>query len=107
GVERQVLLEVGDVLERHFAHRARIETLPGMRERTVILYTFSKKFAMTGSRLGCAGAPKEIAEAISTMNTNDESCTTHYVQWAGISALQGPQGGVAEMLDGQPHQCPL
>ena len=32
-----------------------ITSLPGMLERTVILYTFSKKFAMTGSRLGCAG----------------------------------------------------
>ena len=38
-----------------------ITSLPGMVERTVILYTFSKKFAMTGSRLGCAVAPLEIA----------------------------------------------
>ncbi|MFE2655947.1 MULTISPECIES: pyridoxal phosphate-dependent aminotransferase [unclassified Brevibacterium] len=84
---------------RYGGESASIAALPGMRERTVILYTFSKKFAMTGSRLGCAVAPKEVAEAISTMNTNDESCTTHYVQWAGISALQGPQEPVAEMLD--------
>ncbi|RAE54714.1 aspartate aminotransferase, partial [Burkholderia multivorans] len=83
---------------RYGGESTSIATLPGMRERTVILYTFSKKFAMTGSRLGCAVAPKEIAEAISTMNTNDESCTTHYVQWAGISALQGPQDAVGEML---------
>ncbi len=34
-----------------------IASLPGMAERTVILYTFSKKFAMTGWRLGCAAAP--------------------------------------------------
>ena len=58
-----------------------------MLERTVILYTFSKKFAMTGWRLGCAVAPAEIAKVLSTLNTNDESCTTHYVQWAGIEAL--------------------
>jgi aspartate/methionine/tyrosine aminotransferase len=76
-----------------------IAALPGMRERTVILYTFSKKFAMTGSRLGCAVAPREVAEAISTLNTNDESCTTHYVQWAGIAALRGPQGPVGQMLE--------
>src|SRR5699024_12267990 len=54
-----------------------IAPLPGMRDRTVILYTFSKKYSMTGSRLGCAVAPKAVAEAISTMNTNDESCTHH------------------------------
>ncbi len=75
-----------------------IATLPGMAERTVILYTFSKKFAMTGSRLGCAVAPAELAKAMSTMNTNDESCTTHYVQWAGIAALEGTQEPVADML---------
>ncbi len=76
-----------------------IATLPGMAQRTLILYTFSKKFAMTGSRLGCAVAPREIAKVLSTMNTNDESCTTHYVQWAGIAALQGDQQPVADMLD--------
>jgi aspartate/methionine/tyrosine aminotransferase len=75
-----------------------IATLPGMAERTVILYTFSKKFAMTGSRLGCAVAPLELAPVFSTLNTNDESCTTHYVQWAGIAALQGPQQPVTDML---------
>lgn len=76
-----------------------ITSIPGMAERTVILYTFSKKFAMTGSRLGCAVAPKEIAQVLSTLNTNDESCTTHYVQWAGIEALRGPQEPVQAMLD--------
>ncbi|PAU92277.1 aspartate aminotransferase [Kocuria sp. WN036] len=76
-----------------------IASLPGMAERTVILYTFSKKFAMTGSRLGCAVAPPEIATVLSTLNTNDESCTTHYVQWAGIAALRGPQEPVQQTLD--------
>jgi aspartate aminotransferase len=76
-----------------------IAALPGMAERTVILYTFSKKFAMTGSRLGCAVAPREVAEVFSTLNTNDESCTTHYVQWAGVEALRGTQEPVAQMLD--------
>ena len=76
-----------------------IAALPGMAERTVILYTFSKKFAMTGSRLGCAVAPRRVADVISTLNTNDESCTTHFVQWAGIAALTGTQEPVRRMLD--------
>ncbi|SMX94690.1 Aspartate/methionine/tyrosine aminotransferase [Brevibacterium sp. 239c] len=84
---------------RYKGRSTSIASLDGMRERTVILYTFSKKFAMTGSRLGCAVAPPEVAEAISTMNTNDESCTTQYVQWAGIAALQGPQDSVGRMLE--------
>lgn len=69
-----------------------IASLPGMAERTVILYTFSKKFAMTGWRLGCAVAPVEIAQQIAKINTNDESCTTHFVQVAGVEALRDPSG---------------
>jgi aspartate/methionine/tyrosine aminotransferase len=71
-----------------------IAALPGMAERTVILYTFSKKFAMTGWRLGCAAAPIPVAEQIAKINTNDESCTTHFVQIAGVEALRDPSGSV-------------
>lgn len=60
-----------------------IASLPGMAERTVILYTFSKKFAMTSWRLGAAIAPREVADVIAKLNTNDESCTTHFVQYGG------------------------
>ena len=76
-------------------------SLPGMAERTVILYTFSKKFAMTGWRLGCAAGPAEIIDGISKHNANIESCSNHFVQMAGIAALRGPdepqQGIVAEL----------
>lgn len=75
-----------------------IASLPGMAERTVILYTFSKKFAMTGWRLGAAIAPVPIAEAIAKLNTNDESCTTHFVQAAGVEALRGPRDGSRAIL---------
>jgi aspartate/methionine/tyrosine aminotransferase len=71
-----------------------IASLPGMAERTVILYTFSKKFAMTGWRLGCAAAPAHVADQIAKLNTNDESCTTHFVQAAGVEALRDPSGSV-------------
>ena len=76
-----------------------IASLPGMAERTVILYTFSKKFAMTGWRLGAAIAPREIADVISKLNTNDESCTTHFVQYGGVEAVTGDQSGVPVMLN--------
>lgn len=70
-----------------------IASFPGMQERTVILYTFSKKYAMTGWRLGAAIGPDNIAAAIAKLNTNDESCTTHFVQAAGVEALTGPTQG--------------
>jgi len=75
-----------------------IASLPGMRERTVILYTFSKKFAMTGWRLGAGIGPDEVIAQITKINTNDESCTTHFVQEAGIEALQGDQSGAQAIL---------
>ncbi|MDL2307041.1 aminotransferase class I/II-fold pyridoxal phosphate-dependent enzyme [Desulfovibrio sp. OttesenSCG-928-C06] len=62
---------------------------PGMAERSVLLYTFSKKYAMTGWRLGAAIGPKEIIDVITRMNVNEESCTAHFVQFAGVEALTG------------------
>jgi aspartate/methionine/tyrosine aminotransferase len=75
-----------------------IAALPGMAERTVILYTFSKKFAMTGWRLGGAVGPADVIAVIATLNVNEESCTNHFVQWAGVEALTGDQSGPAEIL---------
>src|SRR4051794_29938334 len=76
-----------------------IASLPGMQERTVILYTFSKKFAMTGWRLGAAIGPREIADTIAKLNTNDESCTTHFVQYAGVEGILGDQTEAKAMLE--------
>lgn len=76
-----------------------IASLPGMLERTVILYTFSKKFAMTGWRLGAAIAPTELANQIAKLNTNDESCTTHFVQYGGVEGVRGDQSAIPKMLD--------
>ncbi|CAB5046133.1 unannotated protein [freshwater metagenome] len=86
--------------EMRYAGKSKsIASLPGMAERTVILYTYSKKFAMTGWRLGAAIAPKEIADVIAKLNTNDESCTTHFVQYGGLEAITGDQSGVPVMLN--------
>lgn len=70
-----------------------IASLPGMVERTVILYTFSKRFAMTGWRLGAAIAPREYADVIGKLNVNDESCSNHFVQYAALEGLTGDQSG--------------
>jgi aspartate/methionine/tyrosine aminotransferase len=83
---------------RYSGSSTSIASLHGMAERTVILYTFSKKFAMTGWRLGAAIGPEEVIAHIAKINTNDESCTTHFVQEAGIEALQGDQAGSAAIL---------
>ena len=75
-----------------------IVSIPGMKERTVILYTFSKKFAMTGWRVGGSIGPKEIISRIAKFNVNAESCTTHFIQNAMVEALNGDQAGSLEIL---------
>ena len=76
-----------------------IVSLPGMKERTVILYTFSKTYAMTGWRLGAAIGPEKIMEIFSKLGTNDESCTNHFIQYGGIEALAGNQDGANKILN--------
>jgi aspartate/methionine/tyrosine aminotransferase len=83
---------------RYSGRSRSIAALSGMRERTVILYTFSKKYAMTGWRLGGAIGPKELIAPIATLNVNQESCTTHFVQWAGVEALTGDQSGAEDIM---------
>ena len=83
---------------RYAGESKSIVSLPGMLERTVILYTFSKKFAMTGWRLGAAIGPKDLVDRISKLNTNEESCTAQFVQWAGVEAIIGDQSGANELV---------
>ena len=61
-------------------------SLPGMQERTVILYTFSKKYAMTGWRLGAAIGPAPIVDIITRLNVNVESCPNHFTQYGALEA---------------------
>jgi aspartate/methionine/tyrosine aminotransferase len=75
-----------------------IASLPGMAERTVILYTFSKKFAMTGWRLGAAVGPAKFIETISKINVNDESCSNHFIQYGALAGLQGSNEGPLGIL---------
>lgn len=72
---------------------------PGMAERSVILYTFSKRYAMTGWRLGAALGPRELIEVIVKLNVNDESCSSHPTQYAAYEALVGDQTGAENILD--------
>jgi aspartate/methionine/tyrosine aminotransferase len=73
-------------------------SLPDMIERCVILYTFSKKFAMTGWRLGATIAPQEIIDVITKLNVNLESCSNHFIQYGAVEGLTGDQAEVKQML---------
>jgi aspartate aminotransferase len=74
-----------------------IASLPGMQERTIVVDGFSKAYAMTGWRLGYAIMPEELCKAVTLFNNNTFSCTTAFVQKAGIEALVGTDAPVREM----------
>ena len=76
-----------------------IASFPGMKERTVILYTFSKRFAMTGWRIGASIGPKTIAKHIAKFNINDESCTNHFIQCALASVMDKVDKDAKSILD--------
>lgn len=75
-----------------------IASLPGMRERTIVLDGFSKIYAMTGWRLGYGLFPRELAPAISKLMINSNSCTNAATQMAGLAALTGPQDAATAMV---------
>ncbi len=68
-----------------------IASLPGMKEKTILLDGFSKTYAMTGWRLGYGIMRKDIAQKVAQLQTNSNSCTCTFTQMAGVEALKGPQ----------------
>ncbi len=75
----------------HMVWQGRHETplsQPGMLDRTVAAYTFSKSYSMSGWRLGYAVASVPIAEAIGKMINTSLSCVPPMVQAAGRAALE-------------------
>jgi len=75
-----------------------ITAYDGMQDLAIILDGFSKTYAMTGWRLGYGVMPKKLAEQMTLLAVNSNSCTASFVQRAGIAALKGPQEPVADML---------
>ncbi|MBL8173385.1 MAG: pyridoxal phosphate-dependent aminotransferase [Bryobacterales bacterium] len=71
---------------------------PGMAGKTIILDGFSKTYAMTGWRLGYGVMPAYLAEAVSKLMVNSNSCTASFTQRAGLAALTGPQNEVDRMV---------
>ncbi|SHF58681.1 Aspartate/methionine/tyrosine aminotransferase [Caldanaerobius fijiensis DSM 17918] len=75
-----------------------IASIPGMKERTILLDGFSKTYAMTGWRLGYGVVNAQLAQQIARLETNCESCTATFIQYAGVEALNGPQDAVDRMV---------
>ncbi len=74
-----------------------IASMPGMKDKTIILDGFSKTYAMTGWRLGYGVMPEWLVEAVGKLMVNSTSCTATFTQMAGLAALTGPQDDVELM----------
>jgi aspartate/methionine/tyrosine aminotransferase len=74
-----------------------IMSIPGMKERTILLDGFSKTYAMTGWRMGYGVMRADLAAQITRLMTNSNSCTASFTQVAGIEALRGDQSAVGRM----------
>jgi aspartate/methionine/tyrosine aminotransferase len=74
-----------------------IMSVPGFKERTIVLDGFSKTYAMTGWRMGYGVMRPDLATHIARLVTNSNSCTASFTQVAGIEALRGDQSSVDKM----------
>ena len=103
-LDRDELAAIAGVAERHdllvysdeiydrlvygdHAHTA-FSSLPGMRERTVLLGGFSKSYAMTGWRIGYVAAPAELMAGIAKVHQYGIMCAPTPAQFAAIAALR-------------------
>lgn len=76
-----------------------IASLPGMKERTVLINGFSKSYAMTGWRLGYAAAPAAILEQMLKIHQFAIMCAPTTSQYAAVAALRDGDPDVAMMRD--------
>jgi len=68
-----------------------IASLPGMAERTISVFTFTKTYAMTGWRIGYLHAPRELAAQIKKAHIPLAICAPVVSQFAALEALTGSQ----------------
>lgn len=82
-------------LENHVT----IASLPGMRERTVLINGFSKAYSMTGWRLGYACAPKIILEQMLKIHQYAIMCAPTTSQYAAVEAVRNGDADVVAMRE--------
>jgi len=76
-----------------------IASIPGMKEKTILMDGFSKTYAMTGWRMGYAAMRKDLAQKVTQLMINSNSCTCAFTQMAGVEALRGPQSEPKKMVE--------
>ena len=100
-VEKHDLLVIADEIYGELVYDeeyASLPSIPGMRERTILVSGFSKTFAMTGWRLGFVCAPPEISDAMLKIHQYAMMCAPTMSQYAALEALKNGRPDVEEMI---------
>lgn len=100
-VERDLIVISDEVYENILYDGARhhcLASFPGMRERTLIVNSFSKTYAMTGFRVGYVYGPKELISPLWLIHQYFVACVDSFAQYAALAALRGPQDFVKDMV---------
>jgi len=81
------------------AQHTSILSLPKVKDRAIVVNSFSKTYAMTGWRVGYAIVNEAIAKEMAKLNLYLNTCSTSFAQVAALEALRGPQDCVKAMVD--------
>ena len=100
-VERDMVVISDEVYEKIIYDGAKhycLTTFPGMRERTLVVNSFSKTYAMTGLRVGYVYGPKELISPLWLVHQYAVACVNSLSQYIALAALKGPQDFVKNMI---------
>lgn len=100
-VERDLIVISDEVYEKILYDDAKhycSASFPGMRERTLVVGSFSKTYAMTGLRIGYIYGPKELLSPVWLVHQYLVACVDNFAQYAALAALKGPQDFVKDMV---------
>ena len=93
--EEHDLLVLCDETYEYFLYEGKshitFATLPGMWERTLTSYTFTKSYSMSGWRLGCIVASSDLLDPLLKVHEHTSSFVAPFIQMAGVEALTGTQ----------------
>ena len=101
-IEKHDLFVISDEIYSELTYKSEhvsIASLPGMRERTILINGFSKAYAMTGWRLGYACGPSEILTQMTKIHQFAIMCAPTTSQYAAVDALKNGDGDVADMRE--------
>ncbi len=99
-VEEKDLFVISDEIYAELTYRKKhvtIASLPGMRERTVLINGFSKAYAMTGWRIGYACAPAPILKQMLKIHQYAIMCAPTTSQYAAVEAVKNGDSDIEEM----------